>query len=94
MVLGVEQRHDVEARQQQPVEHAHGGREILLGRAATMAATAASMAGERAPGRLNEAGWRGAAEVQRERCSAPGEGDAVHWPSIMSKSKLWRRRWY
>ena len=42
-----------------------------------MAAIAASIAGDAAPGRLNEASCLALAELQRERCSAPGDGVAI-----------------
>ena len=37
---------------------------------------------------------RAAVELQKSRCSLPGESDCAHTATVMSKSKLSVRFWY
>ena len=87
----MEQRHDIEAREQHPVIGAHGSDEIFL-RLGCEHRRDQGIDGGRRAGEIEGASWSALAEPQRARCSLPGEAEAIHEPIIMSKSKCWRRR--
>ena len=79
-------RHDVEIPQQHPVERLGGGDQVLRGLGKITRSISASTAGFLMPIRLREPGWSAACELQKPRCSLPGDNNSPQDAMMMSKS--------